>query len=142
MTVINAAKALEILEQVASEKPDHVNYECSYLIYPEPDTPETAKPGCIVGQAFYNLGTTLEQLHRMDCDFGGLAAWYVENSKEEFNGPLRLKELAGLELTPRAFKVLEVAQAVQDNRKTWGLAYEKARDWNERSGEQYSDDPA
>jgi hypothetical protein len=142
MTVINAAKALEILEQVASEKPDHVNYECSYLIYKEPDTPETAKPGCIVGQAFYNLGTTLEQLHSMDSDFGGLAAWYVEGSKEEFDGPLRLKELAGLELTPRAYKILEQAQAVQDNRNPWGEAYAKAKGWNERVGEQYSDNPA
>ena len=137
MTVIGEVAALDALRKaVANHGENHVVTACSYTapidgwddylnLHPDDRDGVEIAPACILGCAFHEVfGVPVETLKRMDTGPNG----YHQYASEDLSSEQTLSALRshGIELTPGAHEILEVAQKVQDNGESWGYALEKA----------------
>lgn len=84
------------------------------------------KPGCIVGTALYHGGVSVDDL-RLISGCGGIDSVQDEilsGGIRDTYGSDRIE--IDLEMTHGAVAVFAMAQAVQDDNKTWGEAYHHA----------------
>lgn len=122
MRTINHEQALAALTTVVTEAGEDFHYQndvCEYVV--------DGEPSCLVGQALSELGVKTDILAEMDAPQQG----------DDDNPPPKdtsiegvayvLREMAGVNLTPRAVAVLAAAQTVQDIRHSWGTALKEAQ---------------
>lgn len=114
MTIhIDADKALELLEDVVTEKGADFVYEapgggCLYV--------NGNQPSCLVGHALVRAGVSIEVLSKLDGTRGS-----VPISSADLSDAATLSEAASY--------IFSVAQDLQDGDNTWGYALDKARQW-------------
>lgn len=112
MEKIDERRALELLIDVVDAAGEDVVYQkiwvngdfkCRYAV--------NERPSCLVGQALFRAGATVETLELFD------------------RMDLPAKNMANMEghVTARAARVFSAAQEAQDSGKTWGVALESAR---------------
>jgi hypothetical protein len=125
--IIDKDKALELLDAaVAAEGEDRTVAMCVYFL------PDGVTPNCIVGNALSQIGVTLEDLRYGDGGSADTAEKNESHSKSVLNGRgIASLAVEGVEITPEATSIFDVAQTVQDGRmggwdRTWGYAVKLA----------------
>lgn len=124
MTIkIDKRKAKSLLRQAVKKRgADTVVLSCSYI--EEFDEGSDPISGCLVGEALYLAGISIEGLNLLDTEVGNIDGITPDKAEE-----------AGFSLTPGAQAVFSRAQAIQDGRwstcddacpQNWGTALEKA----------------
>lgn len=121
-TIIDKDKALELLDAaVAAEGEDKTALECSYF------EGDGTTPNCIVGHALSQVGAKLADLDYADAEAGLARTQFAMNGV----GVTALS-VNGMEITPEAMHIFDVAQTVQDGRmhdewdRSWGNAVRRA----------------
>lgn len=106
---ITTAELWDEVVKVAAENPDYI-YEhdvCRYEM--------RGKPACIVGQAMYRLGASVDDLAGFD-NHGAIGDLVVQRA-DVFDGSDKM-----------ALTALGLTQASQDRLNPWGVAVESAKD--------------
>lgn len=106
---ITTAELWDEVVKVAAENPDYI-YEhdvCRYEM--------RGKPACIVGQAMYRLGASVDDLAQFDNH--GAIGGVVRDCVDVFSS-----------FDNVSLDALSRAQGYQDQREPWGVAVESAKD--------------
>ena len=105
-----------VVRHLDADRQEAVEPGAGVCVYFDPAEP--AKPLCIVGQVFDQLGVTLDAINRVRGDQYGTV-----NIITRYGG----QTLGGVKFTRGAAEVLNSAQRVQDSDGTWGGALAEAR---------------
>lgn len=119
---IDGARAVALLQQVVERNEDYV-YEvpagadaCVYVT-------QDGTPSCIVGRALTSVGVGFWRYN----EFTGIReTFYMNGGIAGLSDELQ-KHNPGLTITNEARLIFAVAQSVQDNKGTWGVALQAAR---------------
>lgn len=121
-TVVDEAKAIELLERAVEEKgSDYVDPRSSTTGCEYAD--EKGQPLCIVGHVLSYLGVDLRPVV-FESAYGGPEErlWGDDFSAAELYGSSEKAPLGDIEFTSEATYVLSEAQNYQDSGKSWGEA--------------------
>jgi len=121
-TINTCEEAIGLLEQVVAEFGEDYVYE-----YPDPLHPVrcyyvwNGQCSCLIGHALHRAGWSIEQLAPLDRGTPGVAGPALITSAAE------LGLISELELSAEAARTFGVAQGLQDDGSSWGVALADAR---------------